>query len=120
MARVAAKKVKPVLDELAVEANREAQALERLIHEKLRLGIVSALAASGSMTFSGLKELLQTTDGNLSVHARRREEAGYLSCTKTIENRKPRSEYVLTHGGRVAFEKYLTHLEALLVALRKR
>lgn len=120
MARVAVERVKPVLDELAVEVNREAQALEGLIHEKMRLGIVSALAASGSMTFSELKELLQTTDGNISVHARKLEEAGYISCTKTFENRKPRSEYVLTHGGRVALEKYLNHLEALLGAMRKR
>lgn len=120
MARAAVERIKPVLDELAVEANREAQALEGLIHEKMRLGIVSALAASGSMTFSELKELLQTTDGNISVHARKLEEAGYISCTKTFENRKPRSEYVLTHAGRVALEKYLNHLEALLGAMRKR
>ncbi len=120
MDRVAAERIRPVLDELAVVANREAQALEGLIHEKMRLGIVSALAASGSMTFSALKELLQTTDGNISVHARKLEEAGYIACTKTFENRKPRSEYVLTEEGREALEKYLSHLEALLGAMRKR
>jgi len=120
VARTAAAKVKPVLDEVAVEVNRETQALEGLIHEKMRLGIVSALAASGSMTFNELKELLQTTDGNISVHARKLEEAGYIQCTKTFENRKPRSEYVLTEPGRVALEKYLSHLEALLGAMRKR
>jgi DNA-binding MarR family transcriptional regulator len=120
VARAAAVRVKPVLDEVAVEVNREAQALEGLIHEKMRLGIVSALAASGSMTFNELKELLQTTDGNISVHARKLEEAGYIQCTKTFENRKPRSEYVLTAPGREALEKYLSHLEALLGAMRKR
>jgi DNA-binding MarR family transcriptional regulator len=120
VARAAAAKVKPVLDEVAVEVSREAQALEGLIHEKMRLGIVSALAASGSMSFNELKELLQTTDGNISVHARKLEEAGYILCLKTFENRKPRSEYVLTDAGRVALEKYLSHLEALLGAMRKR
>lgn len=120
MARAVAEKIKPVLDEVAVEANREAQALEGLIHEKMRLGIVSALAASGSMTFVELKELLQTTDGNISVHARKLEAAGYIACTKTFVNRKPQSAYVLTEAGRGALEKYLNHLEALLGAMRKR
>ncbi len=118
--RAAMVKAKPVLDEVAVAANREAQALEGLIHEKMRLGIVSALAASGSMTFNELKELLQTTDGNISVHARKLEEAGYIHCTKTFENRKPKSEYMLTELGRESLEKYLSHLEALLGAMRKR
>lgn len=120
MARTAAVKVKPVLDAVAIEVSREAQALEGLIHEKMRLGIVSALAASGSMTFHELKELLQTTDGNLSVHARKLEEAGYIECRKTFENRKPKSDYALTGEGRAALEKYLSHLEALLGAMRKR
>jgi DNA-binding HxlR family transcriptional regulator len=120
VARATAAKLKPVLGELAVEVNREAQALEGLIHEKMRLGIVSALAATGSMTFHELKELLQTTDGNLSVHARKLEEAGYIECRKTFENRKPKSDYTLTGAGRAALERYLSHLEALLGAMRKR
>ena len=83
----------------------------------MRLGIVSALAATGSMTFHELKELLQTTDGNLSVHARKLEEAGYIERRKTIENRKPTSDYTFTASGRAAPDRYLTHLEALLGAI---
>ena len=91
---------------------------DRLIHEHIRLGIVSALAANPSLTFSDLKRLLQTTDGNLSVHARKLEEAKYILCTKSFEGRMPRTEYVLTSGGRKAFEKYLDHMEALVGAMR--
>ena len=91
---------------------------DRLIHEHIRLGIVSALAANPSLTFSDLKRLLQTTDGNLSVHARRLEEAKYIVCTKSFEGRMPRTEYVLTAAGRKAFEKYLDHMEALVGAMR--
>jgi len=93
--------------------------LDRLIHERLRLGIVSALASGGPLAFSDLKKLLSTTDGNLSVHARKLEEAGYVACTKSFEGRTPRTEYKLTPSGRRAFEKYLDHMEALVHAMRK-
>ena len=95
-------------------------ALDRLIHERIRLGIVSALAANPSMSFNDLKALLQTTDGNLSVHARKLEEAGYIACTKTFEGRLPKTEYTLTAAGRKALEKYLNHMEALIEAMRAR
>ena len=94
--------------------------LDRLIHERMRLGIVSALAANDSLTFNELKKLLQTTDGNLSVHARKLEEAGYISCTKSFEGRMPKTEYRLTDAGKRAFEKYLNHMEALIQAMRER
>ena len=92
--------------------------LDRLIHERMRLGIVSALAVNASMTFSDLKKLLQTTDGNLSVHARRLEEAGYVTCTKSFHQRLPKTEYLLTASGRKALERYLNHMEALIQATR--
>ncbi len=92
-------------------------ALDRLIHERIRLGIVSALAANQSLTFNDLKRLLKTTDGNLSVHARKLEEAKYIGCTKSFEGRVPRTEYALTSSGRRAFEKYLDHMEALIEAM---
>jgi DNA-binding HxlR family transcriptional regulator len=92
--------------------------LDRLIHERMRLGIVSALAANETLTFNELKALLQTTDGNLSVHARKLEEAGYISCTKSFEGRMPKTEYALTAAGRKAFERYLDHMEALIRAAR--
>ena len=94
--------------------------LDRLIHERLRLGIVSALAANESLTFSELKKLLETTDGNLSVHARKLEEAQYIHCSKSFENRMPRTEYRLTAAGRRALERYLDHMEALIRAMRER
>lgn len=94
--------------------------LDRLIHERLRLGIISALAANESLTFNELKKLLQTTDGNLSVHARKLEEASYISCNKSFEGRVPRTEYRLTAEGRRALEKYLDHMEALISAMRER
>jgi DNA-binding HxlR family transcriptional regulator len=93
--------------------------LDRLIHERMRLGIVSALAVNESLTFNELKRLLGTTDGNLSVHARRLEEAGYVSCTKSFEGRMPKTEYRLTHVGRKALEQYLDHMEALIQAMRE-
>jgi len=93
---------------------------DRLIHERMRLGIVSALAANASLTFNELKKLLDTTDGNLSVHARKLEEANYVSCTKSFEGRMPKTEYRLTAAGRRAFEKYLDHMEALIQAMRDR
>jgi DNA-binding HxlR family transcriptional regulator len=94
--------------------------LDRVIHERMRLGIVSALAVNDSLTFNELKKLLQTTDGNLSVHARRLEEAEYVTCLKTFEGRMPKTEYRLTAGGRKAFERYLNHMEALIHAMRER
>ena len=92
--------------------------LDRLIHVRVRLGIVSALAANDSLTFNELKKLLQTTDGNVSVHARKLEEAGYISCEKSFEGRMPRTEYRLTAAGRKALHKYLDHMEALIGAMR--
>ena len=92
--------------------------LDRLIHERLRLGIVSALAVNEQLTFTDLKRLLQTTDGNLSVHARKLEDAHYVTCDKTFEGRIPRTEYRLTAAGRRAFEKYLAHMEAIIRAVR--
>ena len=94
-------------------------ALDRLIHERLRLGILSALAVNESLTFNELKRLLQTTDGNLSVHARRLEEADYVECSKSFEGRMPKTEYRLTAAGRKAFERYLNHMEALIHAMRE-
>lgn len=88
--------------------------LDRLIHERLRLGIVSALAGSESLTFNELKDLLGTTDGNLSVHARKLEDAGYVSCTKSFEGRVPRTEFSLTPQGRAALTRYVDHMEALI------
>ena len=100
-------------------AERSSQQLDRLIHERLRLGIVSALAVNERLTFNDLKQLLNTTDGNLSVHARKLEDAGYVGCDKTFEGRVPRTEYHLTAAGRRALEKYLRHMEALITAVRK-
>ncbi len=93
-------------------------ALDRIIHERLRLGIVSALAVQESMTFNGLKEALGATDGNLSAHARKLEEAGYVLCAKSFVDRVPRTEYSLTDLGRERLEEYLAHLEALIHAAR--
>ena len=90
---------------------------DRLIHERIRLGIISALAANTSLTFNDLKKLLKTTDGNLSVHARKLEEAKYIVCSKSFEGRMPRTEYTLAPAGRKAFEKYLDHMEALIQAM---
>jgi DNA-binding HxlR family transcriptional regulator len=94
--------------------------LDRLIHPRIRLGIISALAASDKpLTFGELKDLLQTTDGNLSVHARKLEEAKYIACTKSFEGRMPKTEYALTPAGRRAFDKYLDHMEAILQAAKR-
>jgi DNA-binding HxlR family transcriptional regulator len=94
--------------------------LDRLIHEHMRLGIVSALAVHQSLSFNDLKKLLQTTDGNLSVHARKLEEAGYVACSKFFDKRVPKTEYRLTAGGRKALERYLDHMEALIRATREK
>jgi DNA-binding HxlR family transcriptional regulator len=94
--------------------------LDRLIHERIRLGIVSALAVNRSLTFNELKALLRTTDGNLSVHARKLEEADYIVCTKSFDGRLPKTEYRLAAAGRKALERYLNHMEALIRATRDR
>jgi DNA-binding HxlR family transcriptional regulator len=92
--------------------------LDRLIHERLRLGIISALAVNERLTFNDLKRLLDTTDGNLSVHARKLEDAEYIACEKSFERRMPRTEYRLTPAGRRALEKYLAHMEAIIKAVK--
>ncbi len=97
-----------------------AYALDRVIHERLRLGILSALAANESLTFKDLKHMLQTTDGNLSVHARKLEDAGYIACVKSFEGRVPRTEYKLTAVGRRALEAYVSHMETLIQQMRGR
>ena len=97
---------------------RSTLALDRLIHERLRLGIISALAVNERLTFNDLKRLLQTTDGNLSVHARKLEDAQYITCDKMFQDRMPRTEYCLTAAGRRALEKYVGHMEAIIKAVR--
>jgi DNA-binding MarR family transcriptional regulator len=92
--------------------------LDKVIHERMRLGIISALAANDKMSFNELKRLLDTTDGNVSVHARKLEEAGYLTCKKSFAGRTPLTEYVITKDGRKALERYLDHMEALIRAMR--
>src|SRR5215475_4147915 len=105
---------------LPLEADGETGKLDRLVHERLRLGILSALSVNDSLTFNELKKLLDTTDGNLSVHARKLEEAGYIACAKSFEGRMPRTDYRLTAAGRRALERYLDHMEALIQVMRGR
>ena len=93
--------------------------LDRLIHERMRLAIVSSLAVNESLSFNELKRLLDTTDGNLSVHARKLEEASYIICTKSFEGRMPRTQYRLSAVGRQALERYLDHMEALIHSTRE-
>ena len=109
---------KPQPGPTSVPAVFSAPKLDRLIHERLRLGILSALSVNEALTFAELKRLLDTTDGNLSVHARKLEEAAYVACTKGFEGRVPRTEYRLTAQGRRALERYLDHMEALIQATR--
>src|SRR5947207_7429072 len=104
---------------LSLEAVGEASKLDRLVHERLRLGILSALSVNESLTFNELKKLLDTTDGNLSVHARKLEEAGYVACNKSFDGRVPRTDYRMTGPGRRAFERYIDHMEALVQAMRE-
>ena len=99
-------------------ARAAAPALDRLIHERLRLGIVSALAANESLSFSNLKKLVNTTDGNLSVQALKLEDAGYITCAKSFDGRMPKTEYQLTTAGRRALESYLNHMESLIQQMR--
>ncbi|HEX8177989.1 MAG TPA: transcriptional regulator [Pyrinomonadaceae bacterium] len=103
----------------AADTHGATAALDRLIHERLRLGIVSALAVNRSLTFNELKELLKTSDGNLSVHARKLEEAEYITCEKYFDGRTPKTEYQLSPTGRRALERYLNHMEALIRATRE-
>jgi DNA-binding transcriptional ArsR family regulator len=121
----AARKGQPVAGDGAPELTAhpggapDAAALDRVIHERIRLGIVSALAVNASLTFNELKRLLETTDGNLSVHARKLEEAGYVRCTKSFEGRTPRTEFAITAAGRRALERYLGHMEGVIRAVRR-
>lgn len=100
-------------------ADPNAKEFDRLVYERVRLGILSALSVSSRMSFSELKQLLKTSDGNLSVHARKLEDATYIACTKTFEGRLPRTEYELTDRGRRALDRYLDHMEALIDATRE-
>jgi len=109
---------RPLKAERSKETAQASLALDRLIHERIRLGIVSALAVNDALSFNDLKRLMKTTDGNLSVHARKLEEAAYIHCTKSFDGRLPRTEYRLTAAGRKALEKYLDHMEALIHATR--
>ena len=114
--KIRERKPQPVPEVLTAAVG--APKLDRLIHERLRLGILSALSVNDSLTFNELKKLLDTTDGNLSVHARKLEEAGYVSCTKSFAGRMPRTDYRLAAAGRRALERYLDHMEALIQAMR--
>jgi DNA-binding HxlR family transcriptional regulator len=114
--RAAEARLKSVSDDATASAPH--QKFERLIHERSRLGIISALAVNDRLTFNDLKRLVKTTDGNLSVHARKLEDAGYISCTKSFEGRTPKTEYKLTRQGRNALEQYLNHMEALIKTMR--
>lgn len=109
---------KQKLDVMHGGAPHSAREIDRMIHERLRLGIISALAAHQSMTFSELKTAVKTSDGNLSVHARKLEDAGYVRCAKSFEGRTPKTEYSLTPTGRKALERYLDHMEALIGRMR--
>src|ERR1022692_2743659 len=104
----------------APEAGGGTSKLHRLVHERLRLGILSALAVNQSLTFGELKKLLDASDGNLSIHARKLEEAGYVDCTKSFAGRMPRTDYRLTAAGRRALERYLDHMEALIQVTREK
>lgn len=122
-AQSSAQQIKPRASARAIQALQAAErapGLDNLIHERIRLGIVSALAANESLTFSELKELLKTTDGNVSVHARKLEDAEYITCTKSFDGRIPKTEYRLTKTGRQALEQYLDHMEALIRVARER
>jgi DNA-binding MarR family transcriptional regulator len=103
---------------VASAAERVSGELDKVIHERMRLGIISALAANEKLSFSDLKSLLNTTDGNISVHARKLEDAGYLTMKKSFSGRTPLTEYKITKEGRKALEKYLDHMEALINAMK--
>ncbi len=118
-ARAERKRRTPAEGKVVAKKAGAALDLDRVIHERIRLGIVSALAVNESLTFNELKTLLETTDGNLSVHARKLEDVHYISCTKTFEGRMPRTEFRITKAGREALERYLAHMEALIAAVRR-
>jgi DNA-binding transcriptional ArsR family regulator len=103
----------------ATPRRAQTRELDRLVHDRTRLAIVSALAANDPLTFTELKAITETTDGNLSVHTRKLEDAGYVSCTKGFEGRTPRTEYALTAAGRKALQKYLDHMEAIISHARR-
>lgn len=109
---------KPQALRIEKAAGRVSGELDKVIHERMRLGIISALAANEKLSFTDLRDLLNTTDGNISVHARKLEEAGYLTCEKSFRGRTPLTEYAITKEGRKALEKYLNHMEALINAMR--
>lgn len=109
---------KPQALKIEKAAEKVSGELDKTIHERMRLGIISALAANGSLSFTDLKNLLNTTDGNISVHARKLEEAGYLTCEKSFKGRVPLTEYRITNEGRKALNRYLNHMEALITAMR--
>jgi len=119
-AAAAAAETAPAGPKQAVAAAKRSLDLDRLIHERVRLAIVSALAVNDALSFVDLKRLLGTTDGNLSVHARKLEDAGYLRCDKSFEARMPKTEYRLTALGRAALERYLAHMEGLIRTTRGR
>lgn len=112
-------KTKPQLVKAEKAAENVSNELDKVIHERMRLGIISALAANKSLSFTELKNLLNTTDGNISVHARKLEDAGYLVCEKSFKGRKPLTEYKITKAGREALTHYLNHMEALIKAMKK-
>jgi DNA-binding MarR family transcriptional regulator len=109
---------KPRIIKAEKAAENVSNDLDKIIHERMRLGIISALAANKKLSFNELKTLLNTTDGNISVHARKLEDAGYLVCEKSFIKRKPLTEYKITKEGRAALEKYLNHMEALINAMK--
>jgi len=110
---------KPQVLRIARAAERVSGELDKVIHERMRLGIISALAANEKLSFTELKNLLNTTDGNISVHARKLEETGYLKCEKSFKGRTPLTEYAITSEGKKALEKYLNHMEALIKAMKR-
>lgn len=109
---------KPKVLKVEKAAEKVSGELDKVIHERMRLGIISALAANESLSFTDLKNLLNTTDGNISVHARKLEEAGYLTCEKSFKGRVPLTEYRITNDGRKALNRYLNHMEALINAMK--
>ena len=110
----------PAKQTLRIEkaAERVSGGVDKVIHERMRLGIISSLAANEKLSFAELKNILNTTDGNISVHARKLEEAGYLTCEKSFKGRMPLTEYKITKPGREALNRYLDHMEALIKAMK--
>jgi DNA-binding MarR family transcriptional regulator len=118
VARQPAAVTKPFAVPMAPRTSEDAR-FDRLVYERVRLGIMSALAVNEQLTFNELKALFQVSDGNLSAHARKLEEAGYIGCSKSFEGRRPKSEYRLTPVGRTALHRYLEHIEAVIKATRR-